>query len=215
MDPRACRTIIVFGGTFDPPHVAHVTLPRLVMQAIGADAVAYVPAAVSPHKRGQAPTPAALRLEMLRLALRDEPWATVLTDELDRAAADGRPSYTVETLESLRARWGADVTMRLLIGADQLRAFHLWHQAARIVELAEPAVMVRPPATRESMLASLPAGTDVAAWARRLVDVPVLDVSATEIRRRVRAGESIAGLVTPQVERYIAQQGVYRDDATT
>ena len=200
--------VIVFGGSFDPPHVGHVALPEHVRQAVDADVVAYVPAARSPHKLDQPPTPAHHRLAMLRLALADQPRTRILTDELDRAA-DGRPSYTVDTLTALRQRLGASTRLRLLIGADQVRRFDAWRDAGRIIDLAEPLVMLRPPESAASLLASL--GPDERdAWRGRLIEVPMVDVSSSEVRRRIAAGESIAALVPDAVARYIREHGLYQ-----
>lgn len=210
MKLQTCNSILLYGGTFDPPHVAHLVLPQLAREAVGADVVAYIPAARAPHKPGVKPTAARHRLAMLRLALRGVKHAAILTDELDRAAAGAAgPSYTVDTLEALRARLGPGPVLRLLIGGDNLRIFHTWKNPARIIELAEPVVMVRPPDTKQSLLRSLPRGYSRKEWATRLVDLPLFDVSATQIRRRVAEGKSITGMVMPAVERYIAKNGVY------
>ncbi|MEX0777457.1 MAG: nicotinate (nicotinamide) nucleotide adenylyltransferase [Phycisphaeraceae bacterium] len=213
MLPTHPSTLLYFGGTFDPPHMAHVALPLLAMHALGADGVLYVPAARSPHKLAatQTPTPAHHRLAMLRLALEHIPAAHVLTDELDRANTQpDQPSYTVDTLESLRQRLGPDVTLRLLIGADQLAVFHDWHRAQRIVQLAQPLVMVRPPHTREALLASLSPGINREAWSARFLDLPQLDLSATALRRRAALGHPLTGLVPPAVEDYIRRHHLYR-----
>lgn len=211
VDLRTCKTLLLFGGSFDPPHVAHRQLPLLAMEAIGADAVVYIPAALSPFKTGQPPTDSKHRLEMLRLTLANEPRAVIRTDELDRfAASGGKPSYTIDTITALQTQLGDGVKLRLLIGADQLASFDRWRQWQRIIALAEPVVMVRPPATRESMLASLPAGFDADPWRKRMVELPVIDVSSTVIRQRIAAGESVHGLVMPEVESYIAAHGLYR-----
>ncbi len=210
VDLRACKTLLLFGGSFDPPHVAHRRLPLLAMRAVGADAVAYIPAALSPFKTGQPPTEAKHRLEMLRLTLAHEPRAVIRTDELDRfAATGGQPSYTIDTIAALQSQLGERVKLRLLIGADQLASFDRWRHWRRIIELAEPVVMVRPPATRDSMLASLPAGFDAGQWRDRMIELPVIDVSSSMIRQRIAAGESVRGLVTPEVESYIAEHGLY------
>jgi len=202
--------LILFGGSFDPPHVAHVILPMAVREAVGADAVAYVPAARAPHKLDRVQTDPAHRLAMLRLALSDAEHAVVLTDEIDRAKG-GQPSYTVDTLAALREKLRPGVTLRLLIGADQVRIFDQWREPRRIIELAEPLVMVRPPDTRDSLLASLPDEKTREEWASRLLDVPAMDVSSTEIRERVRRGEPIGGMVHPAVQRYILENDLYRD----
>ena len=203
------KLIILFGGSFDPPHVAHVSLPMAVREAEGADMVAYVPAAKAPHKLDKVQTDPLHRLAMLGLALQDVEHAALLSDELDRAA-DGRPSYTVDTLEAIRERLGPRVRLRLLIGADQVRIFDKWREPQRVIELAEPLVMVRPPDTRDSLLASLPDEQARARWSPRLVDVPAVDISSTNIRERVAQGKPIAGSVSPAVEAYIREHGLYK-----
>lgn len=200
---------LIFGGSFDPPHRAHAALPRLVADAIGAEVVAYLPAGRAPHKLDQDQTAPHHRLAMLRLALADEPGTVVLTDEVDRGPDE--PSFTVDTLERLHDTLGEGTKLRLLFGGDQLRIFDQWREPERIVELAEPVVMVRPPDTAESLLAALPDDATRGTWAPRLIAVPRMAVSSTLIRDRVSRGEAIDDLVAPAVARYIAEHGLYRD----
>ncbi|MBB6428411.1 nicotinate (nicotinamide) nucleotide adenylyltransferase [Algisphaera agarilytica] len=195
------RRLLIFGGSFDPPHVAHVDLPRRVASAIGADVVAYIPAGKAPHKLDKQQTDPAHRLAMLRLALAEEPHILVLTDELDRVA-DGRPSYTVDTLEALKQRLHPDAEMRLLIGTDQVAIFEKWYQWERVIELAEPVVMMRPPETPRDLPED---------WRQRVVEVPITDVSSTAVRERVAAGQSLDGWVHPGVADYIQEHGLYQD----
>lgn len=220
MDLQACKKIVVFGGSFDPPHVAHIQLPMAALRAVAGDMVVYVPSGHGPFKPQEQQTRAHHRLAMLRLALEGMSQVYVLTDEIDRLTGPqapdsissppgGQPTYTVETLESLRIRLGAHVEMRLLIGGDQLKVFNQWRRPQRITELAEPLVMVRPPDTPESLLASLPKGFDPNIWATRLVDVPQMDVSSTMIRRLVAQRQSIRQWVPAKVEQYIRRQGLY------
>ncbi len=209
MQLEDAQHIILFGGSFDPPHVAHVALPMAAREAICADLVAYVPAAKAPHKLDKVQTDSTHRLAMLRLALEGAEHAAIVTDELDRAA-DGKPSYTVDTLETLRERLLPQARMRLLIGADQVRIFDKWREPERVIELAQPLVMVRPPDTRESLLASLEDDAARQAWAPRLIDVPAVEISSTGIRERVARGESITGMVNPAVKRYIREHGLYK-----
>jgi len=123
------NTVLLFGGSFDPPHRAHTALPRIVAERIGADVVAYLPAGRAPHKLDREQTDPRHRLAMLRLALQDEPGTIVLTDEIDRAP--GEPSYTVDTLERLHGRVSPGTTLRLLFGGDQLHIFDTWRQPER------------------------------------------------------------------------------------
>ncbi len=208
----SCQRLLVYGGTFDPPHVAHLILPRLAAEALHADLIAYIPAAQPPHKLGQPHTPGPHRLAMLRLALAGCPDCLILTDELERAKTHpSRPSYTVDTLEGLRAALPASTAIHLLIGSDQLRIFPTWHRVQRLVELADPAVMVRPPDSPEIVIAGL--APELAAqrelWRTRLLPLPQLDISASAIRRRILHQLPITGLVDPGVADYIRRHGLY------
>lgn len=203
------QQLIVFGGTFDPPHRAHVELPRRVREALGFEAVAYIPAGVSPHKRHLRQTDPAHRLAMTRLAVADQPGALVLDVEVERERERGEPSYTVDTLQWLAEKLPGGAVMRLLIGTDQMVVFDSWREAQRIIRLAEPVVMVRPPQTRSSALAQLPADQRDT-WASRLVDVPRIDVSSTQVRERAAAGQPIDDLTPAAVARYIREHGLYR-----
>jgi len=208
------RKLLIYGGTFDPPHRAHVDLPRRAMRLLGAERVLYVPAAQSPHKLDQRPTPAHHRVAMLKLALGDFPEAIVLRDEVERAQAQPDvPSYTAETLEALRKRLHPTARLRLLIGADQARAFHKWHRADDIIAMAEPVVMNRPPQTADELLAQLPADSRDA-WRPRLIELPPLDVSSTEIRRQAAASDLATdhnALLPDKVAQYISFHRLYRE----
>jgi len=203
-----CHSLLIFGGTFDPPHIAHVQLPELAREALQLDVVAYVPAAVSPFKTDRPITPAEHRLAMLELALTEMHHAVIVRDEIDRAAA-GEPSYTIDTLRALRRRLGHTMPMRLLIGTDQMIEFHRWKDYEQIIELAEPAVMLRPPDTRHSALAALPAELPAEQWAPRILDLPHLDISASAVREQIRRGEPVCDLVHPDVLDYIQAKGLY------
>ncbi|MEM6333590.1 MAG: nicotinate (nicotinamide) nucleotide adenylyltransferase [Planctomycetota bacterium] len=208
LKPQTSDLVLLYGGTFDPPHLAHVAQPNRVRQAVHADAVIYMPAAISPLKRDRPPTPAHHRLAMLRLALADHPWAILRTDELDRAA-DGRPSYTIDTVTALRAELPESTRLRLLIGADQLRLFDQWHESEKIIALAEPLVMVRPPDTAESILNALPSDQRPA-WQPRLVNIEPMDISSTAVRSAIIEGAPATDLLEPNVHNYILLNSLYR-----
>ncbi|MEM6391331.1 MAG: nicotinate (nicotinamide) nucleotide adenylyltransferase [Planctomycetota bacterium] len=203
-DFDASHTLLLFGGSFDPPHRAHAELPPRVAQHLGADAVVYIPARRPPHKPDRVLADDHHRLAMLRLALTHGKCPVprlVWPGELDRTG----PSYTVDTLEQLHAETPA--TLRLLIGTDQARVFETWRDHDRILALAEPAVMIRPPDTIDSLAAELPAG-----WSPRLIppDVaPHTDISSTSVRERLRQGQPIDDLVPQPVADYIAKHHLY------
>jgi nicotinate-nucleotide adenylyltransferase len=185
----------ILGGTFDPPHVGHLIVAQDAWQALGLERVLFVPAAVPPHKRERVAAPAELRLAMTRAAVGDDARFEVSELELRRPG----PSYTVDTLRELRDG-EPDAALFLLIGADQFRQFHRWREPESIARLAEVVVMSR-------------AGEETAESAgipHRTLAVTRIDVSATDVRRRVAAGESIRYLVPPGVEAIIRERGLYR-----
>jgi len=215
MNLRNARRILIVGGTFDPPHAAHLIQPRLVAERIGADAMVYIPTGRSPHKPVDQTSPAH-RLAMLRLMVAGIPDIRVLTLEIDRLD-NGRPSFTLDTLQALRQQFGpltqGGPELRLLMGCDQAVAFHTWHEPQQIIELAEPVVMTRPPLSASLLmdqLCKVQPPEQASQWASRIVELPMLEISSTDIRQRVREGRSITGLVTPAVEDYIRQHGLYR-----
>lgn len=212
MNLLEATSILVFGGTFDPPTKAHLELPMLVREQLDLDIVAFVPAAVSPFKVDEPPTPAEHRVAMLEAALDDNEYAKVLTEEIDRTPP-GKPSFTVDTLDWLVDLLPADVELRLLIGGDQMSTFPKWRAYERIVEMADPVVMVRPPQTRDELLATVPEHQR-GYWAARMVDVPAMAVSSTEVRQRVAAKQPIADLVPKEVEAYIKKHRLYRAPKT-
>lgn len=204
------QNILLFGGSFDPPHRAHVALPQQAAQLIGADLIAYIPAGRAPHKLDQQQTDPAHRLAMLRLALADQPGevpTVVLTDEIERGSSE--PSYTVDTLEALSKRADPGATLRLLIGADQLRIFDSWREPERVIALAEPVVMVRPPDTKAALLDSLPR-EQREAWGMRVIDTDQLDISSTAIRKQAATGQPGDTSICDAVEAYIQTHGLYQ-----
>jgi nicotinate-nucleotide adenylyltransferase len=202
------QRILLFGGTFDPPHRAHVQLPALVARQLGCGRIIYIPAAQSPLKSQTPLTAAEHRLAMLELAIADMPDAEISTIELDR----GGPSYFIDTLRALRREIGEEVNLRFLIGADQALEFHHWKDWPDILNLATPAIMLRPPWTRETLREALRCQYDddeAARWLGWLVDAPRLEISATDIRHRLGQGESIEDLLDPLVIGYIRTHRLY------
>jgi nicotinate-nucleotide adenylyltransferase len=183
----------IFGGTYDPPHQGHLIVAQDAWSSLRLDRVRFMPAAIPPHKAGRTITPAWLRLEMLRAAVAGDPRFEIDPYELER----GGRSYTVDTLRALRSR-EPDTEFVLLIGADQHAEFSTWREADTIPGVARIAVLTRDGA--------IPAGRDSRfEW----VAVTRIDISSSEIRRRVGAGEPIDYLVPPEVVAAIRAHGLY------
>ena len=186
----------VFGGTFDPPHVGHLIVAQDAMEVLGLDRVRFVPAHVSPLKTDRpAGTPADLRLEMVRLAVARHPGFEVSEAEVERDP----PSFTVDTLRDF-AEAQPEVEWTLLMGADQWADFDRWREPATIAALARIVVLTR--AGTGARRARVPVD-------QRMLEVPRVDVSASDIRRRARAGRSIRYLVPEPVRALIDEKGLY------
>ncbi|MCK4872294.1 MAG: nicotinate (nicotinamide) nucleotide adenylyltransferase [Phycisphaerales bacterium] len=207
----SAHSVLVFGGSFDPPHRAHVLLPMLARERLGCDVLLYTPTAVSPFKQDCCATPAAHRVAMLGLALADHSEAAIWTQEVDR----GGVNYTVDTLAVLRSLVGLGTEIRLLIGADQARSFHRWRHPGKILALCKPAVMLRPPddltALREALLPHW-SDDEISRWMSLVVRLPAADISSTDARRRIERGEDVSDVLDPRVAEYISEHRLYGGD---
>ena len=192
----------LFGGTFDPPHVGHLVLAESARAQLRLDRVVFMPSAQPPHKAGRSVTPVVARVAMTRLAVRGNAAFSVSTLETRRRV----PSYTVDTLRALQRRW-PDAEWVLVIGEDCLRELGTWREPDTIRSLATLAVAKRVRAPGERLAPA--GGRSRVRW----VAMPRLDVSSRELRRRVRAGESVRYLVPDLVLRYIQRRGLYRASA--
>jgi nicotinate-nucleotide adenylyltransferase len=187
----------VFGGTFDPPHLGHLIVAQDVVEELGLDRLLLVPAAQPPHKSDVAPAPAELRARMVEAAVAGHPRLGASRIELGR----GGPSYTVETLEAI-SRSSPGVELYLVIGADQLRAFATWRSPLEVVRLAQLVVMAREGVDPRAALPEL----DVE---YRSVPVTRVDISSTEVRRRIAQGRSVRYWVPDGVLEIIEAEKLY------
>ena len=197
----AARRVGMFGGAFDPPHVAHVALAQAAVEQLALDELRIFPTGQAWHK-ARALSAAPHRLAMAELAFGAVPRAVVDGRELRREG----PTYTVDTLRELQHEF-PQAQLLLIIGADQAEALHGWRESGEIVRLAiiSIAARARPTSTEGTFDASkLPVGR------QEPVELPPMPVSATEVRARVAAGQGIAHLVPAGVARYIEQHHLYQ-----
>jgi nicotinate-nucleotide adenylyltransferase len=199
------RRIGILGGTFDPPHVGHLWLASLAVDAIRLDRVLFMPAAQPPHKDHEAMTSAADRLLMTRLAISGDDAFELTLIEMEREG----PSYTIDSVVELRRLYGDDAELFLLMAADSLAQIDTWRQPDELLERIEFVVGPRPGAAlpdRPSLASRF--GSNAARI--HLLEGPSLDVSSTQIRERVAAGHTIRYLVPRGVEELIVDRGLYR-----
>jgi nicotinate-nucleotide adenylyltransferase len=202
--------IALFGGTFDPIHHGHLIVGRAVAEVLDCARVVFIPAQNPPHKVGRGLTDAAHRLAMARLAVADEPRFDVSDIEIRRTGL----SYTILTVEAFRREVGPEVPLAWIIGGDTLPELHTWYRVRELVDACRIVTAVRP-GFEAPDLAPLRRSLSAEQIERLRADVlttPRIDISATQIRRRVRESRSIRYLVPESVGGYIAASGLYRGE---
>jgi nicotinate-nucleotide adenylyltransferase len=198
----------ILGGTFDPPHLGHLVLAQEVHARLALDRVWFLPAREPPHKAGALISPAADRQIMVERAIAGDERFALSTVELERAG----PSYTVDTLGELRAQWGADAWIVLILGWDMLEYLPKWHDAVGVVARADQIAAAHRPGfvADEGDLVALEQQIPGIRQKLALVAVPQLAISGTDIRARVAQMLPVRYLLPDGVAAYIQSRGLYR-----
>jgi nicotinate-nucleotide adenylyltransferase len=188
----------ILGGTFDPPHIGHIAIARAALIELRLTKILFIPARIPPHKTTKTAASPQDRLNMLYLALDDEAAFEISEIELGREG----PSFTADTLEELKKHRPYD-QLYLIIGTDNVAEIETWRDPEKIFELATVAAANRPNYT--------PAGQ----FAQAIVyfTMPATDLSSTVIRERLRSGLAVADMLSPDVENYIRENGLYLNHA--
>jgi nicotinate-nucleotide adenylyltransferase len=219
--PPLAERVGNFGGTFNPIHLGHLHAAEQVRARLGLARVVFVPASDPPLKRGGAEqiAPAALRLAWVQAAVRGHPSFTVDDLELHRAG----PSYSIDTLRALHASL-APARLVFIVGEDAFSELDAWREPAALLTLADFAVMTRPPGLgkplrsliSEALAAPIEWAADGESGTHRIaktsiarVRITALDVSATDIRRRIRTHESVRYLLPEAVHDDVIASGAY------
>ena len=212
-------TLGVLGGTFDPIHLGHVAAAAAAQHALALDSILLLPSRIPPHRVDPVTASGDDRLTMAQLAAADRPGWSASRIELDREG----PSYTYDTL--LHLKQSAEWQIFFIIGTDAFAEIATWSRYPAVLDLANFVVVSRPGITLDSLRDRVPSafpttaigpgGRDVSAKTRViLVEANTPNVSSTDIRRRARAGEDLAGLVPDSVARYIRTHRLYLEPQT-
>ncbi len=193
----AGRRIGVFGGTFDPPHLGHSIVAAEVMEALELDRLLWVPAGTPPHKQGRPVTTAEVRRRMVAAAIAEHRGFELCDLELAR----GGISYMVDTLRELRSA-NPGWSLFLILGADLLADFASWRNPDAIRRMAQLVAISRG-------AKAVPSRKDLPAGVRTIRVTPV-DVSSSEVRRRVAGGKAVSTMVATQVLSIIESERLYR-----
>ena len=210
----------ILGGTFDPVHNGHLAVAEAVRQALALSSILFVPAFLPPHKPTYAISPFAHRAAMLDLAVADRPGFFVSRLEAEREG----PSYSIDTLRTLRQALGQDVQLFFIIGMDAFAEIHTWKANRELLDHASFVVIGRPDHCQQSCGQTVAANFPGYAFVEALgswqgnsgqggihpVAMAPIKVSSTEIREAVRQGRPISNRVPASVADYLKAQGLYR-----
>lgn len=202
----------IFGGTFDPIHLAHLIVAEQAREQARLDQVRFIPSARPPHKDTGEITPFERRVEMLRLALAGRTDFVIDTIEHERSG----PSYTADTLALLRERLGEE-ELSLIIGSDCLPDLAGWHEPMRIIAQTKLLVVARPGVEvwEHARLASELELSDPSVLRMKVIESPLISFASTDLRRRVAEGRTIRYLVPRAVEEYIREKNLYHSPEST
>ncbi len=198
----------ILGGSFDPIHIAHLLIAEECLDQAGLDHVRFVVAASPPHKRDRVLAPEQHRLAMAHLAVSGNPRLSVDDREMHRSG----PSWTIDTIRDVLGECAPADQVAWIIGADSLPELTLWKEIEQLLDLVDFVTAVRPGTDVDSALRDLePAfGAErVGRLSERIVHMPRMEVSSTDIRARIAAGRSIRYLVPDAVADYIHTHGLY------
>jgi len=195
----------VLGGTFDPVHRGHIMMADEAMKSLGLSEVILVPAGQPMSKVKERLTPAEHRLQMLRLAVAERQHLRVSTMELERPGL----SYTVDTITELGKKYGSKDELLFIMGWDSLAQLPHWREPGRIISMCSVVAVPRPGFTRPDLKAL---EKKIPGISKRVVflEKPRVDISATDIRKKVARGESIDQLVPAPVAEYIKKHKLYQ-----
>ena len=196
----------ILGGTFNPPHIGHLVCAQEALVQLELEKVVWIPVGEAPHRDVEADPGAEARFEMAERAVGDDSRFTMSRLELDRSG----PSYTADTLRAMHDASPGD-ELFLILGGDQAAALPAWHEPDAVLSLATPAVVERVTWTRNAIgikIARLKGADRV-----RYLDMPLIQISSSMIRRRVRLGLPIRYLTPDAVVDYIESKGLYGSGA--
>ena len=194
----------ILGGTFDPVHSGHLILAEVAREQLNLNEILFIPAGQPWLKVERTITPAEHRLQMLRLALDDTPYFRTSEMEIKRSG----PTYTIDTINTLKKRLSAEDELFFILGQDNLMQLPQWHDAPELIKLCYLVAAPRP-GVKKPDLKALEAEIPGIRQRVMLMKEPLVDISATDIRERVARGLSVRHLVPEPVNRYIKEHRLY------
>ena len=196
----------IIGGTFDPIHVGHLLVAENARVSMEMEEVVFIPTGQPWMKSGRALTPAHHRMNMVRMAIASNSFFRASSMEIDRPG----PTYTVDTLREMRQELDGEDDLYFILGSDSSEKFHQWKEPEEVLRLCTIVTMPRTGSQNHHL-----SGIDQSGFGKVVfLKGPMVDISGTEIRRRVSLGLSVRYLVPDEVEHYIRRYGLYGDGET-
>ena len=203
--PLDCSKLGVLGGSFDPIHIGHLIVAEILADRLELDHVVFLPAANPPHKPTQTLASGEARLEMIHRSIDGVDGFSVSEIDLRRPG----PSFTADSLEEVRKTVSSETDLYFLMGMDSLRDFPGWHRPDKIARLAQLGIARRPGV--DVSLIDIERQVPEARGRIEIVNVPLIDISSSDIRDRARTGRPFRFQVMPGVADYIRKSGLYRE----
>jgi nicotinate-nucleotide adenylyltransferase len=201
------QRIGVIGGTFDPIHYGHLAAAEEARVRVNLEKVLFAVAGLPPHKLDEEVTPVEHRLAMVQLGIFSNPDFELSRVDVDRSG----PSYTVDTISILQEQWGQGTEMFFILGLDSLVEVPTWHQPERLIQLCHLVAVARP--GFEVDMRQLEDSVPGISSRVEIIDMPEVDISSSDLQRRVRESLPIRYQVPEEVERYIREHRLYQQPA--
>ena len=200
--------IALFGGTFDPVHLGHTIVASAAAEHIGAHKVIFVPAKRSPLKGATPKATGSERLDMIKLAIADNPGFQVSDRELKKTM----PSYTLDTVREFQEQLGPDTSIYFLVGADTVDELSYWYKILDLIDQCNFSVMFRAGCTTPDFtkFAKLWGSQRVEKMRKNIIETPLVNISSTGIRNRLAQGLNVDEMLAPPVAEYIKKHRLYQ-----
>jgi nicotinate-nucleotide adenylyltransferase len=202
------KKIALMGGTFDPIHLGHTAVAAYAAEYIGADGLIFIPAIVSPLKGFYPQASDSDRLAMIEQAIAGEKKISVSNCELERTP----PSFTIDTIRYFLNKYGGYTQIYWLIGADNINDLKLWYKITDLIDLCNIATMYRAGCMKPdfSCFEELWGKQRIEKLQRNIIHTPLVDISSTEVRKRIACGQDTSQMLHPAVADYISKHNLYQ-----
>jgi len=203
---KECTCFAILGGTFDPIHYGHITTGEEILKKTEVEKVIFIPSGQPPHKGDRVVTESRHRGAMTELAVKGRKNFVYSSVEIDRRGK----TYTIDTIKQLRKELGDDKKFYFVMGADAMLLIDTWKNSSELLRICSFIAVTRPGYDTREFISFVEDLKKRQECDIKIMEIPAVDISSSEIRERISKGKSISDLVPKNVEKYIADNGLYR-----